>query len=247
MQKTSLILAVIILIILAGGGYFIYHQKQNDAITELTTPPTSTPAQSVATSSFHPLGGFDSYDNLASAYAVDGAHAYYEGKIIDADPATLEVIKGSLKNMKGYITYKYARDLNAVYYEGIPLYGYAVYPGSASAFQPIENGSSLQSYGTDGKTVYFYSSPISGADPKTFKILWQTTWEGCPQTQYSKDATHVYLDSSVLRKSFVVQGADPATFESLVRGFGKDKRGYYEEATYLGPTMDLNKLTCGVG
>lgn len=230
MQKACLVLAVIILIILVGGGYFLYHQKQNNAV------------QAVATSCLRPLGGFDRYKNLASQYAVDDTQAYYEGGAFDADPATLEIIRGSLKDMKGNITYKYARDLRKVYYEGFSISD--VVP---STFRLIENGSGYQSYSTDGQTVYFYYYPVPGADPRTFKILWQTIYEGCPQTPYSKDATHVYFDSPISRSSRLVPGADPATFESLIRGFGKDKRGYYEGATYIGPTIDLSKLTCEYG
>lgn len=187
------------------------------------------------------LGGFDRYGNPVSGYEVNNLHAYYNKKLIGADPITLEVIKGSLKEMHGYVKYDYAKDANTVYYAGNPL------PGAFPAtFRPIENSSGSHSYGIDGKTVYSGFDPIPSADPKTFKILWQTIWEGCPYTHYSKDATRVYVSTTTL-KAFVVPYADPATFESLVNGFGKDKRGYYEGTTYLGPTIDLNNFNCGVG
>lgn len=227
------LLLILIVVLLIGGGTYVFTKQQNQP----TVVNTST------ISSYRPLGGFDSYGNLASQYAVDNTHAYYKGMVMrDTDPETLEVIKGSLQEMKGFITYEYAKDARTVYYQGIPLSGVVL-----ASFRPIENGYSVQSYGTDGQTVYFYSYPIAGADLKTFKILWQTVWEGCPDTSYSKDTTHVYFDSFEYRMSKVVPGADPETFASLAHGFGKDKRGYYEGANYLGPTMDLSKLVCEVG
>ncbi|MDO8407998.1 MAG: DKNYY domain-containing protein [bacterium] len=179
-------------------------------------------------------------NNPVSKYAVDDAHAYYAEKMIDADAATLEVIKGSLTIMMGYILeYEYARDSRAVFYKGKLL------PGATSAtFRPIENGPGWHNYGTDERTVYFGAEPISGADPKTFKILWQNIYEGCYDTQYSKDVAHVYLSTATT--TITVPDADPATFEPF-SGIGKDSRGYYKGATYVGPTIDKQELYCGFG
>ena len=198
------------------------------------------------------LGSGESFDSTpVSNYAVDNsAHAYYDGKLISADGTTLEILKGSLTIMKGYISYLYARDAHTVYYAGEPL------PGAAPAtFQPIENGAGAHYYGTDGRTVYFGSKPIAGADPKTFKILWQTIYEGCSKSNYTEDATHVYygkFDSPISTfitpsATTIVPGADSTTFVSLLNGFGKDNRGYYKGATYIGPTIDQKELVCTYG
>ena len=207
--------------------------------------PSQTGTIIVAGASFHFLGDNTYSDTPDSAYAVDSTHAYYDGKPLSADATTLEILKGSLTNMKGYISYLYARDVRTVYYAGKPL------PGAVPAtFQPIENGAGNHFYGTDGRTVYFGSKPIEGADPKTFKILWQTIYEGCGSSTYSKDATHVYFSTFGTATSTVtatVPNADPATFEALINGFGKDNRGYYKEAIYIGPTLDKERLVCNYG
>lgn len=235
----SLIL-VLCAVLLVAGGFFL---NKNQLIQFLTTSSTSQiSSEDIPAQVFRPLGGFNTYGDLASRYMVDGVYAYYDGRRTDADPATLDVVKGSLKDIKGYITYGYARDAHSVYYEGVPLTGV-----NPATFQPIENGSGSHSYGTDGQTVYFYSNPIREADIKTFEVLWQNSWEGCPHTHYSKDATRVYFDASISRSSSVVSGADAATFKSLINGFGKDKRGYYKGAEFMGPTISENELFCSAG
>ncbi len=186
------------------------------------------------------LGGLDSYGNLASKYTTDDAHAYYERKLISADPVTLEILKGSLSDMHagvhGYISYLYARDVRNVYYEGRLLSG-----AVPATFQPIENRSGQHVYGTDGKTVYFGSEPILGADQKTFEILWKCFSGGCTRSYYSKDSKHIYFNN------LTVPNANLATFESLTCDFGKDNQGYYKGTTYIGHNIDLKNLVCDAG
>lgn len=231
---TPLLLAIIAILLIGGGAYVYVQNKQ---------------ANQSADASLHFLGnriGNPGYFNTPdSAYAVDSTYAYYDEKPFSADATTLEILKGSLTNMKGYISYKYARDIRTVYYAGEPLT-----EAVPATFQPIENGAGAHNYGTDGRTVYFGSKPIAGADPKTFSVLWFTIYEGCGGTHYSKDATHVYLSTFGTATSTVtttVPNADPATFEALINGFGKDNRGYYNGATYIGPTLDKEKLVCNYG
>lgn len=209
-----------------------------------TNAPTGSPDQMTRT--FNVLGGFNSYGDFASKYSVGNGHAYYDGRVMNgADPVTLHVLKGSLQEMHGFITYAYAADSHSVYFQGMPLSN-----ANVSAFRPIENGAGTHSYGTDGQRVFYYAASIPWADPKTFSVLWDNLWEGCPETTYSKDAIHVFFDSLENRTSQVVQGADPASFKSLISGYGKDSRGYYKGAVYVGPTLDANemsKLDCPIG
>jgi hypothetical protein len=185
------------------------------------------------------LGGVDAYGEPASKYTVDRMYAYYEGVVLEADPQTLDVVRGALEKMSGYISYRYAQDERAVYYEGEPLRG--VVPAS---FRVIENGRGWHSYGTDDGTVYFGAQPIEGADPKTFMILHTSVWEGCAYAAYSKDAAHVYFASST---SVRVELADAATFTALIHGYGKDRRGYYKGVTYIGRELDQQELVCESG
>lgn len=224
MNRKNILTTLVVLFVVGSVLYFVTTREQVPANQESVE------------SSVRVIGGLDSYGTPASEYTVDNAHAYYEGKLINADHATLEVLKGSLEYMKDYILYLYARDARTVYYEGKPL------PTAVPAtFRPIENGGGIHNYGTDGETVYFGFQPIPGADSKNFEILWQTIHEGCGKTNYSKDLMHVYVGTAM------VPNADAATFESLINGFGKDKRGYYKGPTYVGPTIDSNDLVCNYG
>ncbi len=211
-------------------------RERGGVVETVSTPPENRVAKEAQS-----LGGLDLYGSPASKYSVDSVHAYYAGKLIDADPTTLEVLKGALEKMHGYISYVYARDSRTVFYEGTPLHGVVV-----EAFRPIENGSSVHNYGTDGKTVYFGAYPIGGADPKTFTILYENMWEGCDETHYSKDETHVYFETSTSTVA-VVPNADPVTFVTLINGFGKDRRGYYKGSTFVGTVIDKNELNCAAG
>ena len=246
----NLVIAFVVVLLVGSSIFFYINKKQKNQLVSADLPIVD-PTTSLKPNAFIPttpasqlrhLGGLNRYGEKASQYSVDEVHSYYDGKVINADPKTLDIVKGNLREMKGYIIYEYARDARMVYYGGIPLYGV-----NLSTFQPIENGSGNHSYGSDGQTVYFHFSPISKADPKTFKVLWKTMWEGCPQSHYSKDSAYVYFNNPMDGVSLFVTDADVATFEPLVKGFGKDKRGYYKGPTYLGPTIDLNELTCDVG
>ncbi|MDO8572139.1 MAG: DKNYY domain-containing protein [bacterium] len=222
--STILIAIIFVAVILCSSVYFLKYKNSARTINEGSKL------------NLRPLGGPDYYGRPTSAYEIDDTHVYYNKNLISADPDTIEILKGSLKSMKGDISYLYARDATAVYYAGKPLSGVI-----SATFQPIENGSGIHNYGTDGKTVYFGYESIPGADPKTFKILWQTIYEGCGETYYSKDSAHVYLNTTI------VPNANPETFESLINGFGKDMRGYYKGATYIRPTIDLKELVCNYG
>lgn len=169
-------------------------------------------------------------------------------RIVPSNPETFEILKGKLKPLKDYLRYLYARDDTHVFYAG------EILPeANVQNFHPIENGYGIHIYGTDGSRVYIGSQIISGADPMTFRPLWETIYEGCGSSTYSKDVSHVYYHKRTEHSGFneytttVVSDADPATFESLINEIGKDKHGYYESGVYIGPTIDPVKLNCDYG
>jgi hypothetical protein len=120
--------------------------------------------------------------------------------------------------------------VNNVFYDGIRLNDV-----STATFHPIENGSGSHNFGMDEQEVFFLSKEIPDADPETFTVLWQNTWEGCSSSTYSKDKKNVYFHND--EYTTIVNGANIMTFKSLSKGFGKDSRGYYEGVKYLGTTM----------
>ena len=188
-------------------------------------------------SSIRVIGGYSYYDNEpASKYTTDDINVYYDGKKIEANPKSIIVLTGYLTPLKGYLTYKYARDGKNIFYEGFLLDD----PQDA-LFHPIENGRGAHSYGMDNRNVYFGSEIIPNADPNTFKILWLYPYEGCGKSHYSIDAIHVFYDAQI------VPDANPKTFEALIEGYGKDSRGYYKGPQYLGPDIDPQDLVCTYG
>jgi hypothetical protein len=175
-----------------------------------------------------------------SRYAIASSGIYYLIARRSPDSASFELLRGSLEPLRpgnrtdgGYLGYLYARDEHRVYYEGEVLHG-----AKPLTFRPIENGHGSHSYGTDGERVYFGSTLIPNADPATFTILWQTVWEGCLKSTFSKDTKSVYFRSTPL------QDADPDTFEALYGGYAKDKRGYYNFTEFLGPSIDPTEAEC---
>lgn len=183
----------------------------------------------------------------------DRSRSLYFLNRFSSEDSNFEVLMGSLEPMKGYINYSYARGSHDVFYEGRSLndnlYASNKTPMSSIdilSFRPIENGQGHHSYGTDGRYIFFQDKIIEGASPHTFQILWRTIYEGCGRTAYSKDPRNVYF-SQFGSGTTVVLGADSATFEPLFNGYGKDKRGYYKGAQYVGPALDASKIECEYG
>ncbi len=183
-----------------------------------------------------PLGGLDEYGNPKSGYYSDDVGVYFVEGVVSSEIDSFELLPGALELMHGFISYAYAKDKWNVYYNGKILYDARV-----DTFKPIENGRGTHYYGTDGTNVFFEDQTIVNADPKTFEILWETMYEGCGYTMYSKDESNVYYEN------VRVPGADAATYEALIKGYGKDKRGFYKGLEYIGPTLDERELFCEYG
>ena len=175
-----------------------------------------------------------------TGWAKDSGSIYYGGKKINADASSFKLIRGALReNMDEYIELTYAVDKNAVYYDGTRLLN-----ADPSRFKPLNqtNERYAYEYGISGDTIYFHADPIVGADVRTFEVLWQTPKEGCTDGYpYSKDALHIYYQNTI------VAGADPATFEGLDNGYGKDRRGYYLNGSFVGPAVDQKLFECQYG
>lgn len=208
-----------VFLVVVIGSCLIYSARKNKKILPV-------PGSSITSTYGEPI----------KTYTVEGGRVYYRGNLMNADSKTLEILKGSLQSMKGDIVYLYARDIKSVYYDGK-----LVVDAILATFRPIENGAGSHNYGTDGKSVYFGSELIPKADPKYFKILWHPIYEGCGQTKYSSDLNHVYFATTT------VTNANQATFEALINGFGKDVRGYYKGAVFIGPQIDPKLLVCDYG
>ncbi len=120
----------------------------------------------------------------------------------------------------GPVAYAYAKDKNAVYFEGVlienadPITFVAVSEKSGAWQHP---------YGKDTHNVYFKNMSIKGADPKTFEVLWWYIYEGCGADRYAKDSQHVFYEDSP------VVGADPVSFKALDSRYGKDKNGFWSK------------------
>jgi hypothetical protein len=85
-------------------------------------------------------------------FGKDDKKVFYEFfEIIDADPATFQILKGL-----------FTKDKNFVFYDTQKVEG--VDPKS---FQSM----GLGGYGKDGSTVIYGNMKIIGADPETFKVL----------------------------------------------------------------------------
>ena len=177
----------------------------------------------------------------AYGYTKDKNGVYFEdNKIIGADPNTFQVVTNpSLSAGKGgeYPVYSYSKDVSKVYYLG------EVVPNAdPKTFTAIDNGGVYSHYyGKDNVAVYEGTTTIPLIDSKTAIILWYPIYEGCGPSHYIKDATHVFF------KQTIVPGADPETFESLINGYGKDKRGIYNGLQFDSTLPKDFKPVCNYG
>ena len=112
--------------------------------------------------------------------------------------------------------------------------GFAVSAGnnfsSSSDRIPLTVISADLGYASDNNYVYYYDTPIHGADPLSFKVL----------GDYGIDDNHVYYEDTQ------IQGADPATFSLLDGGSGAyakdDAQVYYEGSKIIGADATNFKL-----
>lgn len=182
--------------VVLGGGYFKdkNHFYWWDKILE-----------DVSTTTFAVLGD--------SGYAKDSRHIYNGGDILKAaDPKTFTLIEG-------YDDW-YATDSAHVF-----VRGFAVDELDPKSLVVIN-----QNYAKDSDTVWLTlpfdpAGVIPNADPRTFEILpikgTQADTFAPIESEWSRDATHVYFLDSLL------PDADPKTFAALSGRLGKDSSHVY--------------------
>lgn len=115
-------------------------------------------------------------------YALDKNHVYFDFEpIIDADPASFELLD----------TY-YDRDKNFIFYKGKKLEGsdadsFIFYPLSHQTYTRYEDY--LSGYAIDNNQAYYNFEPIDNVDIKSFKIV---------KGYYALDKNHVYFQGSIV-------------------------------------------------
>lgn len=176
----------------------------------------------------------------AYGYTKDKNGVYYEDKkITGADTKTFDVITDPpLSGGKAmYATYSYSKDAANVYFLGELVAG-----ADPKTFVAVDmRGLYSHYYGKDGRAVFEGTTTLPFLDPKTFKPLWFPIYEGCGPSKYVRDATRVLYEKEI------VPGADPETFEPLINGYGKDKRGIYKGIQF-DPALPMDfKPVCDYG
>lgn len=112
---------------------------------------------------------------LAGAYAQDGAHAFYEGRLIPgAQGESMQTLKLGWGSFAGRTDESYARDNQHVYFEGVTVP--QADPDSFSVLAP-ENGPARDVYGLDRSTGRFYygaqpfPATVDGKDSSALNLL----------------------------------------------------------------------------
>ncbi|OZI30948.1 hypothetical protein CAL29_23620 [Bordetella genomosp. 10] len=112
-----------------------------------------------------------------AAYAQDGVHAYYEGRLIaGADGASLQTVKvtSGQDHPEGYTDDHYVRDGRHVYFDGVPLP--EAHPAAFLAFMPDSDQWNTR-YGLDKATGQFYAgatpfpAKVDGVDSSALHLL----------------------------------------------------------------------------
>jgi DKNYY family len=152
------------------------------------------------------------FASLGYGYAKDEKGVYLFGNIIlGADPNTFLVLGPSDAPEGSLSGDTYAKDKNQIYLDGRPLPSYVDVDSFVLVYDAVGDPTS---YAKDKNNVYnaYDGSIVSGADPRTFKVL---------SPYYAEDKQNVYSfdgpTSNVAGTSVTPIGANPSTFH-LVSG-----------------------------
>lgn len=115
-------------------------------------------------------------------------------------------------DLRTLLDYGYAVDAEYVYYAGRVLES-----ADPSTFEVIANESYW--YGRDVNGVYRYESLVEGVDSQSFELV--------GDSRMIKDSTNVYYWGFNHESLNILEGADPATIESLVMQYFKDTNHIY--------------------
>ncbi len=183
----------------------------------------------------------NSFGHFNRSYARDRQNLYYRGKALEGViPDALE-----MKKLAGN-TYLINKS-QVIYYDKI-LPG--AEPETFGDFDGFDNWTFSDNH--NQYIVYSGSTPLPAVDKSTFKPLSSTiakdhqhifsqhtrilpeadtaSFELLEDTDFARDNMHVYYLST--NEPFVIQGADPATFQVLDRGYLKDKNYVYHVQQY---------------
>lgn len=149
--------------------------------------------------------------SIPDGYQVEGAEVFFtrnSNLLGNWVPSRVKVEGVDVKTFTTLDADHYAKDATHVFYDGVVVPG--AEPGS---FKALESG-----YAGDAQRMYVDGKAIEGTKPvdaASFQVL-------NASGRRAKDKNHVYSDG------YVVEGADPATFELLHYGHvGRDKNDYY--------------------
>ncbi|MDR0793730.1 MAG: DKNYY domain-containing protein [Chitinophagaceae bacterium] len=181
----------------------------------------------------------NSFELIGEDYAKDAKSVFYRGKSIDgAHAPTFHIVGITDKKDPNYNANKiWAADKNRVY----DNWGRVLEGADVNTYQrPFSDAKYAQEFSKDATHVFFRHIPVPGADANTFELL---EFSG-----YAKDSKSVYYygwsdaeyddagrpKTDIPREiAFVVEGADPATFQIQYDKDGKfdaqDRNGFYKK------------------
>ena len=151
-----------------------------------------------------------------TGYWIKGKEVYFIDKpIANADPKTFKYFDNSV----------YAKDKLSVYAREKKLVG-----ADTVSFIPMD-----MSYAKDSARCYYWHNVISGADPKSFRVLES-------RESFSRDKLHVFASHSK------IENIDPDSFQYLDGGIFTDKNGAYSisgssTSVELTPLTNVNPKT----
>ena len=145
---------------------------------------------------------------ISDVLAKDSLHVFYLGKILkDADPVTIKI--AGQEKYESRTELSFIKDRSHVW---------RVFGGGDAKLLPNADPATFVPltwyYSRDAKSVYFFESIVSGADPATFEVL--------KEIYYGKDKKNVYHAREI------ILGADAKTFISIGGGYFKDSTSVYK-------------------
>jgi hypothetical protein len=142
-----------------------------------------------------PKADVKSFEVVGFNFAKDSKNVWWYGSILpDVDPATVEVVND------GFVW----KDAKSVWYQHEKITN-----ADVKSFRHIE-----QAFYCDASRVYWSSTPLEGADPKTFRTFGDDSPYGADRNGVWKGDTRI-------------TGLDAATFEPVHQSVYKDKNGVY--------------------
>jgi hypothetical protein len=172
-------------------------------------------------------GGYEKRDGSVVFITWDEAHGRQEHPVVEADPASFEVLENGA----------YAKDRSAAYFRWRKISG--AHPASFVALSAT--------HAKDAEHVFYEDSAIAAADPKSFRVI---------DAQWARDDKDVYLQRKAIgacdagtftllerdwqrdsrcayHRGQKLPGADPASFTVLNFWYAKDKDRVYHRAVAM--------------